>query len=278
MRLARARESARLAKRLGRRVARNVRSINQFKDLASYAIFWYDFLIRNLRIHSLPLRGRSCSIELIRYGSVNLRLGLADGFLLEEIFLRGIYDFIDVHIKDCRFILDLGANVGYTMFLFAQKWPNASMLGVEPESENFAALVKQVSNLDAAVAKGFVGSDHSDRVLDLESTECAYRLVPRLQATGNTQETQWLSIEELIGSREVIDLVKCDIEGSERELFRSCSTWIRRVKYILVELHYGYSVGELMRDLEDQGGDFSLVNTSPIDSNIYLLESVRDLT
>jgi hypothetical protein len=34
-----------------------------------------------------------------------------------------------------------------------------------------------------------------------------------------------------------IDILKIDIEGSEKEVFRTCVSWIAKVKAIIIELH-----------------------------------------
>src|SRR5205085_9473562 len=56
-----------------------------------------------------------------------------------------------------------------------------------------------------------------------------------------------------------IDLVKCDIEGSEAELFGACAEWIKSVRYLIVETHEPYSLGGLYRDLRHAGWKFKVV-------------------
>ena len=47
-----------------------------------------------------------------------------------------------------------------------------------------------------------------------------------------------------------IDLLECDIEGAEKEVFASCSAWIHRLRNLLIEIHGGYTADGLLRDLE----------------------------
>ena len=47
-----------------------------------------------------------------------------------------------------------------------------------------------------------------------------------------------------------IDLLECDIEAAEKEVFASCSAWIHRVRNLLIEIHGGYTADGLLRDLE----------------------------
>jgi len=46
-----------------------------------------------------------------------------------------------------------------------------------------------------------------------------------------------------------IDVLKCDIEGSETEVFKDCSSWIRRVRCMAVEVHNPYRAANLRDDL-----------------------------
>jgi hypothetical protein len=40
-----------------------------------------------------------------------------------------------------------------------------------------------------------------------------------------------------------IDILKVDIEGSEKEVFENSSTWIDRIRVIVIELHDRYKKG-----------------------------------
>ncbi len=58
---------------------------------------------------------------------------------------------------------------------------------------------------------------------------------------------------------DAVDFLKCDIEGSEFELFADASAWLPRVRRIAMEVHCGYgSVDELVRLLESSGFDVTL--------------------
>jgi len=74
-----------------------------------------------------------------------------------------------------------------------------------------------------------------------------------------------------------IDLLKCDIEGAERELFERCASWITRVRLIAIEVHAPFVVGELMSLIAAAGGEFELLSTSRQGRNpLCLLRNCAD--
>jgi hypothetical protein len=69
-----------------------------------------------------------------------------------------------------------------------------------------------------------------------------------------------LTMEDVLraSSVEQIDLLKCDIEGSEVELFTSCRSWIGNVRAMVIECHAGFRVADLVEMLADNGADFAV--------------------
>jgi hypothetical protein len=55
-----------------------------------------------------------------------------------------------------------------------------------------------------------------------------------------------------------IDLLKCDIEGSEAELFANCAPWIDRVRNLVIEVHPPYSPALLHQHLRAAGWEFDV--------------------
>jgi hypothetical protein len=56
-----------------------------------------------------------------------------------------------------------------------------------------------------------------------------------------------------------IDLLKCDIEGAEEELFDECAPWIGRVRYMAVEVHEPYTRQKLVTALKSAGANIKWV-------------------
>src|SRR5260370_17379173 len=62
----------------------------------------------------------------------------SDVWNMQQVFLDRQYD---VEIPKPHKILDLGAYVGYTAVYFANRFPSASIISVEPPGSNFDPLV-----------------------------------------------------------------------------------------------------------------------------------------
>jgi FkbM family methyltransferase len=67
-----------------------------------------------------------------------LRGGSSDVWNMEQVFLRRQYA---IKIYEPKRILDLGAYVGYTAVFFANRFPNAQIISVEPPGSNFDTLL-----------------------------------------------------------------------------------------------------------------------------------------
>jgi hypothetical protein len=57
-----------------------------------------------------------------------------------------------------------------------------------------------------------------------------------------------------------IDLLKCDIEGTESELFANCKDWISRVDHLIVETLAPYRVADLTQHLREAGWPFDVLS------------------
>ena len=56
---------------------------------------------------------------------------------------------------------------------------------------------------------------------------------------SNIQKVQGVTIDMILQRYGIdrISLLKLDIEGAEREVFRNCSSWIDKVDSLMIELH-----------------------------------------
>ncbi|CAN5326923.1 hypothetical protein BH09PLA1_BH09PLA1_32620 [soil metagenome] len=196
-----------------------------------------------------------------------VRLAMGDRCVLFEIFANEDYAIACRHNTDAKTILDLGAHVGFSVRLWLERCPQARILAVEADERNFAVARRNVELsgqahrsevINAAVAavqpgqKLYISRDHAgfDASIsatrnsddDCEVTACGVsELLDRLSPGGS------------------IDLLKCDIEGSEKPIFKQCADWIGRVHSIMIETHEPYTVPELMEDIARNGGKFRLV-------------------
>jgi FkbM family methyltransferase len=172
---------------------------------------------------------------------VSLRLRTTDVALCRDILLNGQYDC--ELSRPPRAIIDAGANIGLSAIFYANKYPEAKIIAIEPEQSNFRMLQKNCAGyprifpVHAALWRESVAvrirdcgaGHHAFQTSDNENLGC----VPDAHiVSGITVE----KVMEDFGI-EFIDLLKMDIEGAERDVFANSSSWIGKVGVIAVELH-----------------------------------------
>ena len=108
--------------------------------------------------------------------------------------------------------------------------------------------------LFVAANDGQAGIDRSDDAWGFKKTEGP--------ATGET--VPCVSIPSLLAKAkwDRIDLMKCDVEGTEKELFADCAAWIHKVKHLIVETHPPYTPENLFADLKKVGWEYKFVYTN----------------
>lgn len=83
------------------------------------------------------LKNKCLTLHLQGYqNQVYFRHNTSDTKVLYQIFFERQYSCID-DLKSPQLIVDCGANVGYASLYFLNKYPNAHIIAVEPDWENF---------------------------------------------------------------------------------------------------------------------------------------------
>lgn len=192
------------------------------------------------------LKGKPVLMEASREGiqsPVLLRVPSSDVRVFEQIFIRNEYKF-DVN-RDPEFIIDAGANIGLASVYFANQFPNARIVAIEPEEENFEILVKNVSPYpNVQPVFGALWSEGAMvEVVDHGLGNWGFMIeTPSESQTSSrsgNQKVQALTINMILERYGVptISILKVDIEGAELEVFRKSSSWIDRVDSLIIELH-----------------------------------------
>jgi len=160
-----------------------------------------------------------------------------------------------------RTIVDLGANIGLASRWLLSKAPGAALVAVEPEPGNVAVLRENLSQFPSArVIPACVGATPRRVRMVTDSGEWGFHMQDVDGAAAGAGLVDVLpmgSILEWVDGD--VDLLKCDIEGAEVELFGSCEGWIRRVRLMVIECHNGYAAADLSAAIRRSGGDMECV-------------------
>jgi FkbM family methyltransferase len=176
---------------------------------------------------------------------ITLRGATTDVSCFEKVFIYNEYNSPFEHSPEV--IVDAGANVGMATLYFANRYPAARILAIEPEPKNFELLKKNCAGLSNVMLMqaGLWPVHRRLTICDDGAGEWAYSVTEQ-SATESTNEVSAITMEDILRKLAVsgIDLLKLDIEGSERELFSTdAGAWLNRVEYIVIELHDRYRPG-----------------------------------
>lgn len=171
---------------------------------------------------------------------IYVRTNMQDLNVAITCFYDKEYDHI--RLSNPKVIIDAGANIGTSAIFFAEKYPNARIIAVEPEKSNFDLLLKNTSNYKniVAIKAAIWGTNDKRTIQNRFAGPVGYTISDtsnKIESTG--QEINCITIETLMKKHniETIDLLKMDIEGSEKDVLEKSLGWIDSVDTMTVELH-----------------------------------------
>ena len=142
--------------------------------------------------------------------------------------------------KKPQFIIDGGAYVGYTSIYFANEYPSAMVVAIEPDRENFALLCRNVKPYPSITPiNAALWSTNTDlTITNPEAQSWSFKVAPIV--SPNTDIVSSVTLPDIIqqfGFAE-IDLLKLDVEGAEQELLRPPhGQWLDQIQALIVEPH-----------------------------------------
>jgi FkbM family methyltransferase len=143
-----------------------------------------------------------------------------------------------------EYIVDAGSNVGYSVLRFRSEFPDSKIVAVEPESRNVTQLRRNCLNYsNISIEHAAVWSKTAK--LSIKSPDAETNAFQVSEAIDG--DIQAISIDDIITKYDLprIDLLKIDIEGSEKEVFSAPAAhrWLNRTRMILVETHDRFEPG-----------------------------------
>ena len=156
----------------------------------------------------------------------------------EEVLLREDYN-IDFGFEP-QTIIDGGANIGLTSVFFANKFPNANIVAVEPEKENFQMLQKNTNSYSNISLLNAGIWDHNTFLSVVDEGKGNNAFTVKEVPVNTENAIKALSVYEIMKQQDwsTIDILKLDIEGTEKNIFeKNYESWLPFVRVLIVELH-----------------------------------------
>lgn len=180
-----------------------------------------------------------------RYSTTfHLRPGTSDFYTFDQVFIQDQYK-LDYPVEP-RTIIDAGANIGLSSVYFSHRFPDAQVLAIEPDKANFAQLQQNCADYPRikGLCAGVWSTDSYLKIINTEATNNSFRVVETVP--DNIGAIPAVCIATLMQQQNwpVIDLLKIDIEGSEKEIFSTnFDAWLPQVRMLLVEVHDKMQMG-----------------------------------
>ena len=169
---------------------------------------------------------------------VYMRPSSSDYATFGEVILDKSYDL------NLRFtpevIIDCGANIGLTSIFFKNKYPNATIIAIEPEKNNFAILNKNLAGYEKII---LYNNGIWDKKTNLKIEDAGYGnwgFIVHETSEESDSTIKAISLNDIVKDNNLgsIDILKIDIEGSEKEVFEAdYDYWLSKTKVLIIELH-----------------------------------------
>jgi FkbM family methyltransferase len=223
------------------------------------------------RPHDAP---RKATVSLTVAGRVN-RVALTAVHLgaFTGVFVDQEYDLLPHLPEDLPNprIADLGANVGFAACYFSSLFPGAQIMCCEPDPRNIAMLRETIdaNALNAKIVEAAVASKAGRLRLRIGANPtCSSLESTEMHDLKDSIEVDLVTVPQIMerAGWDQIDILKIDIEGSEKELLESNNAWLEHVRYIVLEIHPNTSEEEIAGFLKPFGFDLRRIGfaTEPV--------------
>jgi FkbM family methyltransferase len=187
-------------------------------------------------------RARKFIVRLRRNYSIWLKpdqFGMAKGILEDRE-----YSDLPLAAPAPQYILDLGANIGLSMLVLADQYPNAEIAGIEADPRNFPLLLQNLkaNGLKSILMSAAIAGEQGLLNFRIgQNSTCSTLVTGESIHPGHSSsiEVPVLTMDQVLSHLgwPSIDLLKVDIEGAEESLFSGSPTWLEAVGSIVVEIH-----------------------------------------
>jgi FkbM family methyltransferase len=167
-----------------------------------------------------------------------LRSNTTDPGIFGQVFIARQYEI--PYSFEPKTIIDAGANTGLSALYFADRFPHANIVALEPDKDNFEIALQNTKNNNRikVMQKGIWHENTYLEIIDSATKKDSFMVKESLDAASTGIEA--ISIETILKQEgwPRIDILKVDIEGSEKELFSgNYEKWLPLTKVIFVEIH-----------------------------------------
>jgi FkbM family methyltransferase len=204
-----------------------------------------------LRLRSMRCASRCASSPNIRQTvfiprllhPIQIRPGTTD---VDELIYTTIRETYGVYLPTApvHSILDAGANIGDSTCWYLSRFPDARVIALEPDSDNFELLRINCRSYGKRAVLLHAALWDSKACLHVQgSCDCdaISVLSPASHTVRATQTCEAFCVSDILNASgiDILDILKCDIEGAERQVFSApdATQWLKRTRCVVIEVH-----------------------------------------
>jgi FkbM family methyltransferase len=171
---------------------------------------------------------------------IHIRCGTSDYECFHVIFIQNDYQEILNQVKgDLEYMIDCGANVGYTALYFALNCPNIKIKCFEPDLSNYDQAVKNLAefrNIEIHQKAIWFKDSHVKVINGAFGNGGKWALT--VEECNRKEGIEAVSLSKILDPRYINStFLKIDIEGAEKMILLNPENWITQFKYLAIELH-----------------------------------------
>ncbi len=184
-----------------------------------------------------------------------LRPCTSDKAVLYQVFIGEEYVPIIKLIEEknskstIRFIVDAGSNIGLTSIYFNGLFSSARIVSIEPDGSNYLHQLKNIKinklKDNIIVLNKALWINNTDNLIICNDFRDGgnWSKSVKLSKKGNLKPIHSITLSDIISTyspANIIDILKIDIEGTEKELFESnefIQTICKSVRFLCLEIH-----------------------------------------
>lgn len=177
---------------------------------------------------------------------IYLRAKTSDVYSFQDLFAHQCYAISDIDPGSVEWVLDCGANAGHAAVFFANRYPKAQIISIEPEDSNIELIRKNTEAYDRVkVLQTAIWSKTSTlKIKNTEASKWAFQVVET--DSNDADGFEAIGINELVQQYAIprIDVLKLDVEGAELAVFtENYMEWLAITRFIIIELHDRFAPG-----------------------------------
>jgi FkbM family methyltransferase len=179
-----------------------------------------------------------------------------------ESFVLNVYSV--QNIKNGNTVVDIGAGIGEFAILASKKvGKKGKVIAIEPSPDDFKTLQDNIKE------------NGCSNIIPVNSAVSDKKEKLRLKFKGRKFEAEAETLSNILSNLDIavnsVNYVKMDIEGGERSVIPASIDIIRRIDYLAIEIHDGFS-SELIPYMQDLGFGFSRIERKE-----YLLNAIKQV-